>query len=44
MAKKRLTITLADEIYAKLEEQAKKAGLSKSALLTILIKNQEKGV
>lgn len=38
---KRLTISLADEVYENLEKQAKKAGLSKSALLTIFINNNK---
>ena len=42
MAKKRLTISLDESIYKKLTEQAKEAGLTKSAYLTTLIANQSK--
>ncbi|MGV3028954.1 ribbon-helix-helix protein, CopG family [Streptococcus hyovaginalis] len=40
MSKKRLTISLSEEVFRELEEEAKKAGLNKSAFLTTLIKNQ----
>ena len=42
MAKKRLTISLDESIYKKVTEQAKEAGLTKSAYLTTLIANQSK--
>ena len=35
--KKRLTISLAEDVYQKLVEDAKKAGLNKSAYITVLI-------
>lgn len=42
--KKRLTISLADDVYQKLVEGAKKAGLNKSAYITILVQNlKERG-
>lgn len=41
--KKRLTISLSDEVFHKLESDAKKAGLNKSAYITILIKNLKEG-
>ena len=37
--KKRLTISLAEDVYQKLVEDAKKAGLNKSAFITVLIKD-----
>lgn len=37
--KKRLTISLAEDVYRKLVEDAKKAGLNKSAYITVLIKD-----
>lgn len=37
--KKRLTISLAEDVYQKLVEDAKKAGLNKSAYITVLVKN-----
>lgn len=37
--KKRLTISLAEDVFQKLVEDAKKAGLNKSAYITILIKD-----
>ncbi|HEL1680698.1 TPA: ribbon-helix-helix protein, CopG family [Streptococcus suis] len=42
MTKKRLTISLSEEIYKELEELAKKAGLNKSAYITTLIINKGK--
>ena len=39
MAKKRLTISLSEEVFQKLEKQAEKAGLNKSAFITVLIQN-----
>ncbi|MFX3723009.1 ribbon-helix-helix protein, CopG family, partial [Streptococcus suis] len=42
MAKKRLTISLAEEVYKELEELAKNAGLSKSAYITTLVINTGK--
>jgi len=42
-AKKRLTITMSQNIYKDLERLAKEKGLSKSALITIAIQNYEKG-
>ena len=36
--KKRLTISLSDDVYQKLVEDAKKAGLNKSAYITIQFK------
>lgn len=42
MAKKRLTITLSEDIYKALEDVAKKAGLSKSAYITTMILNDGK--
>lgn len=41
--KKRLTISLASEVYDRLEEDAKKRGLNKSAYLTTLIQNFKEG-
>ena len=41
--KKRLTISLSDEVFHKLESDAKKAGLSESAYITILIQNLKEG-
>lgn len=37
--KKRLTISLAQEVYNKLEEDAMQRGLNKSSYLTTLIQN-----
>lgn len=37
--KKRLTISLTEDVYQKLVEDAKKAGLNKSAYITVLIKD-----
>lgn len=42
-AKKRLTITMSQNIYKDLERLAKEKGLSKSALITIAIQNYKKG-
>lgn len=41
--KKRLTISLAKNVFEDLEKMAKDKGLSKSALLTIAIENLKKG-
>lgn len=41
--KKRLTITLAESIYEDLEKLALAKGLSKSALITIAIRNIKEG-
>lgn len=40
--KKRLTISLSEEVFKQLEEQAKKEGLNKSAFITTLIKTKER--
>ena len=37
--KKRLTISLAEDVYQKLVEDAKKAVLNKSAYITVLVQN-----
>lgn len=42
MTKKRLTISLSEEIYNELENVSKKAGLSKSAFITTMILNEGK--
>ena len=42
MVKKRLTISLAEEVYKELEKLAKNAGLSKSAYITTLVINTAK--
>ena len=41
--KKRLTISLAKNVFEDLEKMAKDKGLSKSALLTVAIENLKKG-
>lgn len=41
--KKRLTISLSDSIFKKLESLAKDKGLSKSALITVAIEEYKKG-
>lgn len=41
--KKRLTITMSQNIYKDLERIAKEKGLSKSALITLAIQKFEKG-
>ena len=42
MVKKRLTISLAEEVYKELEKLAKNAGLSKSAYISTLVINTGK--
>ena len=41
--KKRLTITLSENIHADLEKMAKEKGLSKSAMLTVAFEEYKKG-
>lgn len=41
--KKRVALSLADEVAKQLEEIAKKKGLSKSALVTVWIEQNQKG-
>lgn len=41
--KKRLTITMADNVLKDLEKMAKEKGLSKSALITIALGEYKKG-
>ena len=41
--KKRLTITLSEQVLEYLDEVAKKKGLSKSALITIALEEYKKG-
>lgn len=41
--KKRLTITLSEQVLEYLDEVAKKRGLSKSALITIALEEYKKG-
>lgn len=41
--KKRITISLSSEVYDRLEDEAKKRGLNKSAYLTTLILNFKEG-
>lgn len=40
--KKRLTISLSDNIFKYLEEIAKESGLSKSAMITVALENYRK--
>lgn len=39
MAKKKLTITVSDELYDKLDEVAKAMGLTKNSLCTYIVAN-----
>lgn len=41
--KKRLTITISENIYSDLEKLAKEKGLSKSAMITVAIQEYKKG-
>ncbi len=41
--KKRLTITLAENVYSELKKIAKEKGLSKSAMLTVALEEYKKG-